>query len=411
MKKGFYSFLLLLVAIYFTSCTTDDVSSIDNSITAPATYIFERNGETSISFSGQTTRILMAEEIIEALKNPKFSEVQLNAMYNHVAGEKDFSNPDLNASDKVIRSKTAASFDFFAGSANNAIVADFEEWIAAQVNEVYPVWNNTASIGVAGGLQEAGGGTIRYINDRGLELNQAFGKSLIGALMVDQILNNYISDNVLDPFEAANDAETLVEDKNYTEMEHDWDEAYGYLFGTASNVATPLDDIGDDLDGSDSFLNKYLDRVNDDPDFNGIAQEIYNAFKLGRAAIVAKNYTVRNEQAEIIREKISEVIGIRSVFYLQQAKTTLEANDNPDYAAAFHDMSEAFGFIYSLQFTRLPNSISPYVTGNEVDSILEMIYTNKTNGFWDLTPTDLQTASETIASKFNFTVTQAANSN
>ncbi|QMU66641.1 MAG: DUF4856 domain-containing protein [Flavobacteriaceae bacterium] len=405
--------LTAVILLSLTSCSNDDDTNTGNPVTAPTTYTFERNGSTSVSFSGQTTRILMAEEIINALKNPVFTEVQIDAMYNHTQGANNFSNTNLNASDKVVRSKTAASFDFFAGSANSSVLTDFDGWIAEQVSSVYPVWNQNAAAGVAGGLQEGGGGSTRYINAKGLELNQVFNKGLIGAMIVDQMLNNYISSNVLGNFEAANDAGTLVTGKNYTDMEHDWDEAFGYLFGTAPDAANPLTNIGtaSGQNGDDSFLSKYLDRVNDDPDFNGIANDIYNALKLGRAAIVAKNYTVRNQQAEIIREKVSEVIGVRSVFYLQQAKATLEASSNPDYAAAFHDLSEAFGFIYSLQFTRKPNSNSPYLSRTEVQAILADIYTNNANGFWDVTPAILQTSAEAIAAEFNFTVGQAGSSN
>jgi hypothetical protein len=79
-------------------------------------------------------------------------------------------------------------------------------------------------------------------------------------------------------------------------MEHKWDEALGYLYGLEEDETAP------EL-GVDSFLNKYLDKVEGDSDFAGIADEIYDAFKLGRAAIVAKNYTVRDEQVEILREK------------------------------------------------------------------------------------------------------------
>ena len=71
-----------------------------------------------------------------------------------------------------------------------------------------------------------------------------------------------------------------------TDMEHDWDEAYGYLYGTATNLADPNPTVG----GDDSFLNKYLGKVNTDTDFSGIADDICNALKLGRAAIVAKDY-------------------------------------------------------------------------------------------------------------------------
>ena len=140
-------------------------------------------------------------------------------------------------------------------------------------------------------------------------------------------------------------------------MEHKWDEAYGYVYGASVDPANPNATIGDD----DSFLNKYVGRVEDDADFTGIADDIYDAFKLGRAAIVAKNYTVRDEQAAILREKISQVIAIRAVYYLQQGKASLEAG-TVDYASAFHDLSEGFGFVYSLQFTRNSDSTAPYLS-------------------------------------------------
>ena len=189
-------------------------------------------------------------------------------------------------------------------------------------------------------------------------------------------------------------------------MEHDWDEAFGYLFGTASSVSNPLVDIGDGLGGSDNFLNKYLDRVNDDPDFNGIAQDIFDALKLGRAAIVEKDYDLRNAQAEIIREKVSQVIAVRGVYYLQSAKNAFIAGDN---GSAFHDLSEGYGFIYSLQFTREPGSNNPYFSKSEVDAFLADLLAG--NGFWDIAndTTILDTISTAIANRFgNFTVAEAA---
>lgn len=398
-------FLLLgMIVGLLASCSNDDSDDVDPIITIdnPTTYVFERNGESSVSFSGQTTRILMAEEIISKLQDETTTEQILNDMFAHVEGASDFSDADLNASDKSVRSKTAASFDYFSGNATNQalIRADFENWIKTQVDEVYPNWNTAAAAGTAG--QIADGSSTRYVTAKGLEMNQVFNKSLIGALMVDQILNNYISSNVLDPFEEANDAGTLVEGKNYTDMEHDWDEAYGYAFGTAQNLADPRPTIGED----DSFLNKYIGRVEGDTDFAGITEDIYQAFKLGRAAIVAKNYTVRNEQAEILRELISEIIGIRAVYYLQQAKNAID-QETPDYGGAFHDLSEGYGFIYSLQFTRKPGTNDPYFTKTEVDAFLADLLDDGANGLWDVTPATLDAISEAIADEFDFTVAQA----
>lgn len=395
MKKIALS--LCVIGTLFSSCSSDDDNngSGENQVEAPATYQFERNGMTSVSYSGQTTRILMGEELINALKDPSFTEDQLEAMFNHQEGDMDFSNPDLNASNKSVRSKTAASFDYFSSNTTdaNAIKADFDGWIEEQVEDVYPNWANTATPGNAGQLQEAGGST-RYVNGKGLELNQAVNKGLIGALMADQLMNNYTSADLLAQFEAANDAETLVSDKNYTDMEHDWDEAFGYLYGTDDALAPQL--------GADSFLNKYLSRVENDDDFAGIAQEIYDAFKLGRAAIVAKNYTIRNQQAEIIREKVSEIIAVRAVYYLQSAKTVL----GTDNASAFHDLSEGYGFIYSLQFTRQPGTDTPYFSKAEVDAFISELMEG--NGFWDATSTMLDEMSDDIAARFNFIVEEAA---
>lgn len=399
MKKIIVS-LLTISSFVFTSCSSDDDagnSTDNNQVIAPATYAFSRDGNTTVSYSGQTTRIQMGEELLTALRDNTKTEAEIDGMFAHVEGNNDFSDADLNASNKSIRSKTAASSDYFSANTTtaNAIKADFDMWIANQVSEVFPNWNTIATAGNAGNLQEAGGGSTRYINGKGLEYNQAVNKSLIGALMADQILNNYLSTAVLDAGDniANNDADVLEDGKNYTTMEHKWDEAFGYLYGTDSATNPILNE--------DSFLNKYLSRVEGDADFAGIASEIYEAFKLGRAAIVAKNYDVRDAQAEIIREKISEVIAIRAVYYLQQGKNNLET----DKASAFHDLSEGFGFIYSLQFTRKPETNEPYFTKTEVDGFISQLMTG--NGFWDVTPATLDSISDTISGEFSFTTTQA----
>ncbi|TYP72917.1 DUF4856 domain-containing protein [Aquimarina intermedia] len=393
-----------------SSCSNDDDATPMNQIEEPATYVFERNGESTVSFSGQTTRIAMSEELVSAFKNTTLTEEQLDAMFAHIEGANDFSEASLNASDKSVRSKTAASRDYFSANTTEAtaIKAEFDGWIKGQVAEVFPNWNTTATAGAAGVLQEAGGGSNRYVNAKGLELNQIFAKSLIGALMTDQALNNYLGTAVLDEADniTNNNDEVVVEGKSYTTMEHKWDEAYGYVYGASDTPATPnANIIGEGKAGDDNFLSKYLSRVESDSDFTGIATEIYNAFKLGRAAIVAKEYTVRDQQADIIREKLSEVIAIRAVYYLQQGKNLL-TNPTVDYAAVFHDLSEGYGFIYSLQFTRNPETNAPYFTRSEVQGLLTQM-AGGTDGLWTVTPEVLETISVAIAARFNFTVQEA----
>ncbi len=392
--------LLLVIVATLLSCENNDNENVTIVTVAPATYSFERGGLTTVSFDGQTKRIQMANEFGSALKQASTETlVSLKAKFAHEEGDNDFSDALLNASGKSIRSKVADSKDFYGSNVTDAaaIKADFDSWITNQVNDVFPNWNNEASAGVAGQIQESGGGSVRYVNEKGLEYNQVISKGLIGGLMIDQILNNYLSPAVLDADTnvADNDGDVLKSGENHTTMEHKWDEAFGYLYGNEEDITAPKLN-------TDSFLNKYLSRVENDTDYEGIAKEIYDAFKLGRAAIVAKDYSTRNIQAEIIKEKISKIVGIRAIYYLQQGKNNLAINDK---AGAFHDLSEGFGFIYSLQFTRQPNSTEPYFTKSEVDGFIATL--SQGNGFWDLSSAPLDEMSNVIAAKFNITVNQA----
>lgn len=397
-----------LLVLTLVSCDVTDSDS-DTNIETPETYEFTRDGESTVSFTGQTTRINMASEFVSTMTDfDNASEELLLEMYrNQTAdgGDADpYSDPSLNESTKSVKSKVAASADFYSSNATESaeLKNQFETWVEAQISEVFPNENELAEEGVPG--QIADGSSTRYINGQGFEYNQLAGKSLIGALMADQILNNYLSTSVLDAGtnREDNDEGVLDGDSNYTTMEHKWDEAYGYLYGTAADPANPTPTVGED----DDFLNKYLGSVEGDDDFAGIAQDVFDAFALGRAAIVEGDYDLRDEQADIIRENLSTAIAVRAVYYLQSGKNGLD-QESPAYGAAFHDLSEGYGFIFSLQFTRVPGTDQPYVTNSEVDGYIAQL--TEGNGLWDVTPETLDDISESIADKFDFTVEEAAN--
>ena len=392
--------LAAIILLFMVSCS--DSKDIGNDINVPDLYTFDRGGESTVSFSGQTLRIGMATELTSAMTDFDRSEEELIEMYaNQTASGGDvdpYENPDYNESTKSVKSKVATSLDIFSANTVESaeIKAQLQEWISAQVTEVFPNENTLATPGVAGQIGD--GTSVRYINAQGLEYNQAVTKSLIGALMVDQISNNYLSSTLLDNVELDND--NVVTDANspYTAMEHFWDEAYGYLFGFSTDFTDPLATLGED-----SFLNKYLSRVESDQDFAGIAAEVFEAYRTGRAAIVAKDYEVRDQQAAIIKERLAEVIAIRAVFYLQQGKVAL---GNGDFGGAFHDLSEGFGFVYSLRFAKNADSNDTYFSRSEVDGFIATLTAG--NGFWDIDASTLDQMSESIADKFDFTVAQAA---
>ena len=84
-------------------------------------------------------------------------------------------------------------------------------------------------------------------------------------------------------------------------MEHYWDEGFGYIYGLEADAKNPT------LSGNgDVLVNKYLGKV-DGSSQAGIGKIIYDAFVMGRAAIVAKNYTVMEAQAKIIKIHVSKL--------------------------------------------------------------------------------------------------------
>ena len=402
MKKLFVS--AFVAALTLSSCSSDDDSDIlnDKNIDVPVSYDFTRNGESTVNFEGQTTRLQMSAELLSNFTD--FDNASEEMLLNMFANENSpFANADLNASSKSIKSKVAASNLYFATNNVEAseIKADFESWITEQMTTVKANKDVLAEAGQAG--QIAQGTRVRYVNGKGLELNQAFAKSLIGGLLADQILNNYLSQPVLDEADNRlnNDDELPEEGKNYTTMEHKWDEAYGYLYGDPSIPASNPNSILNESD--DRLLFSYLGQVDEDEDFTGLAEETFEAFKTGRAAIVAGNYVVRDEQVAIIRENISKTIAVRAVYYLQDGKNLLA---DGEFGAAFHALSEGYGFLYSLRFTNDPMTNMPYVSVSDINNFKDQLLSG--NGFWEVSPDTLDSISEKIAAEFDFSVAEAA---
>ena len=381
IKRKLVFLLSSSMLIINTGCEDDKATTDDKvvEITTPTTYTFNSRfveDGNAVSYSGQVVRNLLINDI----------KTQMGVD----AGSK---NPATLLS---IMANDNADSPILSASGMTTVQTKYQDISSSQLNDrltavdsyTIPGYDANATALINGWVNElAQTGKTRA---SGIRLDQITQKTLWGAVSYWQATSKYMSKIPTD------DNTVAVEGKTYTSMEHHWDEAFGYLYGAEEDETAPVL-------GVDSFLSKYLDKVEGDSDFTGIADDIYDAFKLGRAAIVAKNYTVRDEQVEILREKISMIIGIRAVYYLQVGKTNLGV----DNASAFHDLSEGFGFVYGLQFTRNSMTDAPYVSKSMVDGYIDTLMTG--NGFWDVTAETLDQMSEDIAAEFGFTVEQAAN--
>merc|ERR1712193_143391 len=215
------------------------------------------------------------------------------------------------------------------------------------------------------------------VNSKGWELDQTFQKALIGALTLDQIVNNYLQPCKLD-----------AEGKPYTSMEHAWDEAFGYLYGQEPDATADLSSPG----GAGTLLNKYLKKVSEGDVAPGISEPIFKAFVKGRQAIVDGDYETRDAQAKIIQENLSKVIGAMTINYLKSYLS--KKNDSP--ADAIHALSEGYGFMLSLPFTN-NGADEPYMSQEVVDAILPN-YEN----FWTVKDDAVESHINEIVTRFGF---------
>jgi hypothetical protein len=330
------------------------------------TYTVDGWVSSTVAYGGQTARLDMASEMMSAIATNGTTVEALMGMFENTGGY--FSNADLNASTKQIKSKTAAS-NAVSSTAQIAIHASFDSWFLDYATNVAPIVGTTTTA-AAGSAGMAGN---RELNAKGMEYDQIVAKSLIGALCLDQVVNGYLSDSKIG--DAVNNVDR-TEDNNSTAREHHFDEGFGYVYGKFG-----ADNIMGDLSG-DGLLGKYLNKYDD------YKATVFNAFVAGRAAIVSENSNVRDEQAQIIKETLSMVVAKRAESYLRSAAGQVDLS--PEY---FHDLSEGYGFILSLQFTYTADG-TPYFSHEEVNTMLEALEAG--NGFWDRTDAELISMADEI---------------
>ncbi|MGC6470691.1 MAG: DUF4856 domain-containing protein [Flavobacteriales bacterium] len=384
-----FNFLVLVgLILIIASCGSDsEPNPTLLAVEPPSTYNWvDSNGNSTVSFSGQTTRSRQASEICALMGSEDAEYNTLDEMFNLGEG---FSDATLNYSNssKKVANKTGAY------SANaTAIQTLFNSWIIDFTSNVKPamVAGTVASPGTPGVLPD--GISTRELNAKGMELDQLFTKGLIGALCADQIIYGYLSD-----IKVGNDVSNERDETGgYTTMEHHWDEGYGYLFGMQADPTTY------DLTSTngDVLLYKYYAKSN----FSDIQMPIYDAFRMGREAITmdADNggttlYSdVKMNEALTIKNHISHIIGQKAYDYINGAAEHLEGGGerNGDF---FHGLSEGVGFVVSLQFTY--NEGVPYFSYSQVNDMLNTLSSG--DGLWDVTTAELNQMASNIKSAFN----------
>ena len=239
-----------------------------------------------------------------------------------------------------------------------------------------------------------------YISETGLDYQQLIQKTLLGAVAFSQGADDYLGSDV-EGKGLLTSNEVLVDGKAYTNLEHQFDEGFGY-FGAARDYLAYTDDEIANKGGREAFAGMH--DSNDDgmidlnSEFNfghsqnaakrdrgtadnanptDFTENAMQAFLMGRALIND------NVGAELTAEQMTELegyatqailnwemaIAATAVHYINDTTADLEAfgTDAFDFATVAKHWSELKGFVISLQFNPdSPLSDAEHVAVNDL---------------------------------------------
>jgi hypothetical protein len=377
--------LLFLALSGFSSCEEENEkpslrTKIDYSILTPSTpyssTFVDAQGNSTVDFAQGNARLQMFQALnyhstssvaagtaIEATVLQNMFSSSGNPFYDIEA--LSISGDELNSSGVQLRNAVASSLPAAEAEAVRAKIEGYFSEIETASQSV----GNTASQGVAGKLGNY------LLDEKGIEIAQVIQKSLIGALQLD-----YIGNVLLDEGLNAENIQTAGEN-NYTQREHNWDEAYGLLTLNPIYLEGSTDAAKNTTEfGAGSYIWEY-NKAN--------YAKIYPAFLKGRAAVVNNDNAMAREQADFIRTETEKAIASAALGYLDKWKT------GQTEGARAHAIGEGLGFIYSMRFAEMHGADAAFSDAVLTDLI------GSANGFWDLDAAKINAATEAIKEKFN----------
>ena len=340
------SLLALALAVLLFSCAdnTDIDPDAPKAFTVPATYNFAnadyKESASRISMwqglqtylGRSSTRVLSADTVNYLWNNTN------KAFTSELASNVPFVASELNGLNYNLASKVADAAMFKTWADSMVFISQFNK--------------KAASKGIPGKIG------IRLFNRNGLEYNQVVAKGLMGALSTNNI--NAILDKI------PSDKNTAATDGKATDMERNWDLAFGYV-GIPADYNPAFDyraapvkaDRPLALGGYFAERGKYIES----------GGKIFEAFKTGRAAITAKDYAARDQAIATIKEYLEKTLAA-SVYYYVTAPQSQTGLDNK-----FHSLSEGAGFAAALKYRPANSKLTATNHQKLVDILNSSYYT------------------------------------
>ncbi len=210
-----------------------------------------------------------------------------------------------------------------------------------------------------------------YVTADGLDLKQLLQKFLLGAVAFAQGADDYLDEGLMSP-------NTQAEGADYSELEHAWDEAFGYYGATRDFTLYTNDEIASaggredwqgahdsDADGaidlvSERFFGAAVNAAKRDrgsETMTEIGQDAFIAFFEGRAIIASGDESAgARARLETARDNAvlawEQAIAATAIHYVNEVIADLESLGTAEYSFLDHakHFGELKGFAFSFQF-------------------------------------------------------------
>ena len=334
------------VSIFLTSNLVD-VDSIELiNFTIPAFYDIE-NSLAPGTFYGQKRRLAQLQEIKDSSRNEPIKWDIRAALANE--NQNMFKSDEAQGSENIRTKIDELNFD----NGNTSVADDIASLADSLVQSSQANYRSIAANGTAGMITT--GDKKRHVSANGLEYAEILEKSLYGALLYDQMVDDYLSDSQsgVDNEEGNNILSAEDYELYGTERQHKFDEAFGYFGAEAATYPNQANSSN----GDGIFLANYTFDFSDETEAMygvNLAKATMNAFVVGRSVLKAgqgNDFAQENINEELFNAARADIklyveagMAASAIHYLNEA--IMDVSE----AEKLHHLSEALGFIYAMSF-------------------------------------------------------------
>ena len=364
---------VFLASFVLFACGDDDddnpmgSGSGSGAVDVPAAYEFDSRftpGQSSVVYTGQTVRNLLLQDLkifTDALGKDGAQPATADDMLAFYAHDDSYNMSTITNPTGGFTALESKYSSISTGKNLNGKIYGEEliEYPGKTADDLIREWIQI----IADNSQDPAklGTPAVYTTEDGVDLSQMINKVLIGTVPYYQATGKYLTQL----FDKGNSA--AKEGKTYTDMEHYWDEAFGY-FGAARDYNTYSDS---DIKGKVNKDSNSDGKINYNSEYNfslavGAAKrdvgstsgtvdltgDIFTAFLTGRALITAEGAQEDIAVHQVAAaEGMEKVIAATVVHYINDTLADMAAYGTSSYSETNHNKhwAEMKGYAVGLQ--------------------------------------------------------------